>query len=722
MTTPVRFRLPRPTLRRLLVRRSRTIRTAALLAAPTVIAALLLPGAAGSSVAAAKPATASGATCETSTDTEYAQGATAAAIGWAGNDQAVVACLSGSFVVKNTGQTYGYGVYDASRTTWVNAGGYLPALVTSFHRGGADISITNFADKVSIGGHPFVAVYSRVSVHNPTGHAVTVDPQATSNLVALNSPSNTVGAHRTVNHDYAVFSDEFGASYAYPSDAQLIGAGGFGAHFGHMRAYWSGQVRQLTRIVKLPDPRLIDAYETGFIYTQITRAGNELKTGVNGYDKEYSHDVVGILANMLTQGFRTDGSVSDVDLLLNLRDTVGTQAQYDDGIWKYAWPWAIYLQKTGDLASVKANFATPGPNGSALQPSIEDSAHAIAAARTGPGGIIEATPDIDSNGYWTIDNYSALMGLAAYEWLAEQVGNTAEARWAASEYSSLLTAVNTTLNATIKQYALTYIPCSMVEPNDDNRCSNPQDANWAAPFLFGRWAWDGYLFGADISGPGSSLIDATYDYGFGRLKGILPANTYGGYGDTDYSTGYNAGYGEWGLASQDHRDQGILGYQFMIDNTQSGPYSWWESVEAPDPSSAWKGNHPLAGAGASPHAWGAADANLVLLASLVAERGDGAVIVGRGVPSSWIDSRSGIELANYPIAGGEHLGLSIRGHGNRVQLRLTGGRPAGPVLFQLPAFVGNIRSASAGRVDESTGTVTLKPSTRSVTVTLKHRP
>ena len=36
----------------------------------------------------------------------------------------------------------------------------------------------------------------------------------------------------------------------------------------------------------------------------------------------------------------------------------------------------------------------------------------------------------------------------------------------------------------------------MTEPNTANRCANAEDANWAAPFLFGRWAWDGYLFGA----------------------------------------------------------------------------------------------------------------------------------------------------------------------------------------------------------------------------------
>src|SRR5699024_6931509 len=142
-------------------------------------------------------------------------------------------------------------------------------------------------------------------------------------------------------------------------------------------------------------------------------------------------------------------------------------------------------------------------------PSIEDTAHAIAAQRTGPGGIMEETNDVDADGYWTIDNYEALMGLASYRWLAEQVGYRHEAAWTSSEYISLLAAVTWTLKETIAKYHLDYLPCSMIEPNTDNRCSAAEDANWGAPFLFGRWAWDGYLFGADISGPGVALIDQT---------------------------------------------------------------------------------------------------------------------------------------------------------------------------------------------------------------------
>ena len=115
-----------------------------------------------------------------------------------------------------------------------------------------------------------------------------------------------------------------------------------------------------------------------------------------------------------------------------------------------------------------------------------------------------------------------------------------------------------------------------------------------------------------------------------------------------------------------------------------------------------------------------ANANMVLLDSLAAQRADGDLVVGRGVPGSWLTGGQPIQLANFPAADGHHLGLTIRGQGSSVTLTLTGQAPAGPVLFQLPAFVGNIASASAGTVNEQTGTVTLAPTVRSVTVQLKH--
>ncbi len=58
--------------------------------------------------------------------------------------------------------------------------------------------------------------------------------------------------------------------------------------------------------ISVPDSSLDDAYRSGFIYTQIARSGDDLNTGVNGYESEYSHDVIGILANLFTEGYFTD--------------------------------------------------------------------------------------------------------------------------------------------------------------------------------------------------------------------------------------------------------------------------------------------------------------------------------------------------------------------------------------------------------------------------------
>jgi hypothetical protein len=677
-----------------------------------VAIATALTGAIATAAGASSPI----APCAYNPVTEAITGAngTASAIGWMGNAQGVVTCLGGSFHVQGAiNKTFGFGIYAGESLQWDDADGYLPAQVTAFHSGALSVAITEFADAVTINAHDFVAVYARVAVTNPTDKKVTADPRPTRGLVRLASASKRVLPHTTATHDYAVAVDRFGGTYKWPSANALVHAGSFDTHYAHMRDFWNAQLAKIAAI-DVPDTHLVDAYKSGFINTQIARSGNRLDTGVNNYEMEFNHDVVGILTNLFLQGYDDNAH----DLLLELRNIVAQRFQYEDGIWTYSWPWAEYLLKTGDLDFVKANFATEGSRG-ALQPSIEDTAHRIATDRTGPNGIMGVTDDIDSNGLWTVDDFEALMGLAAYRYLAHEVGNATEEQWAAAQYDSLLAATNTTLAATMQQYNIGYLPCSIVEPNTANRCSNPQDANWAAPFLSGRWAWDAQLFGANVGGPGLQLIDPTYDYGFGRLAGVLPPNTFGGY-PTSYffSSAYNAGYGSWGLASAHHRDQGIASYEFMLANSQSGPNSWWESAQAPSPSP-WIGSHPAGGQGSSPHAWGIANANKVLLDSLAAQQAGGSLLIGRGVPSQWLVNGSTISVANFPTTYGARLSLTITVKHQTVTLKVTNGRAAGDIVFELPVFVDNIASASKGTVNEAAGTVRVPASATSVMVRLR---
>ena len=112
----------------------------------------------------------------------------------------------------------------------------------------------------------------------------------------------------------------------------------------------------------------------------------------------------------------------------------------------------------------------------------------------------------------------------------------------------------------------------------------------------------------------------------------------------------------------------------------------------------------------------------MLLDSLVAVHTDGALIVGRGVAPQWLGNGRSISVTNFPATDGRRLSLKISSRGQSVSLTLRGEPPAGPVLFQLPQFVNNILSTSAGRIDQVSGTVTLSPATRTVTVQLRTAP
>ncbi len=688
-----------------------------------VLVLLTVTGTLGSSIAAAVPReTVSGSggpapryDCAFNFVTDAFTGAeaTASAIGWEGNQLGVVTCLGGTFVAPERSLTSeGFGIYDGSPTRWSDLDGYLPAQLTSFAHGRAQVTITEFADRVAIDGDAYVLVYARVAVTDPTDRAVDADPRPSPDLVALNAAPTRVPPRSTVEHDYVMAVDRFGNSYPWPAPAALAAAGGFDEHLADMRSFWEGQLASIAQ-VRVPDAGLDDAYRAGFIETQIARSGDRLDTGVNGYQQEYSHDVIGILTNLFSQGFYADAHA----LLLEARHVMGQPGQYVDGLWTYALPWAVYLLKTGDEQFVRENLTAEGPGGPA-DPSIEDTAHQIAADRTGPDGTMEATDDIDTQGYWTVDDEEALVGLAAYAFVARQVGVPAEAAWATAQYRSLLAATDAELARTIRAGHLDYLPCSLLQSDAANRCHNPEDANWAS--TLGVWAWDAQLFGLPFDGPLASLIDDTYAFGFGRLHGLLPADTFGGYPGDYYSSAYNAVYGTAGLVGGPrYRDQGIRSYQFMLTHSQSGPRSWWESSSAPSSTGPWIGPHPTSGQGASPHAWGMAGADKVLLDSLVTQSADGTLVVGRGVPDAWLGAGT-VRVDNFPTVAGARVGVSITASGRSVVVTFSGERPSRRTLIELPAFVDNISSVSAGRADDRSGTVRLPAGTTGVTVVLRH--
>ena len=329
--------------------------------------------------------------------------------------------------------------------------------------------------------------------------------------------------------------------YPWPSSQALAQAGGFDQHLAHMRAFWNGQLDTIAQI-HVPVVALDNAYRSGFIATQIARSGNDLDTGINGYESEFSHDVIGILTNLFTQGDFQGAHA----LLLEARNVVGSQAEYVDGVWTYSVPWAVYLEKTGDLGFVKANWRPQGrraPPPSRASRTPPTRSPPTGRARPGPWKRpTTSTPRVTgppTTSRPCSDWPPTAIWPAGWGTPARRPGPASSIR------ASCRRPTRRSRRPSIGD-RLDYLPCSLFQPDTANRCTNPEDANWASPI--GSWAWEGSLFGATVEGPGKALIDATYAFGFGRLKGKLPPETLGGFPDDYYSSGYNAAYGTAGLA------------------------------------------------------------------------------------------------------------------------------------------------------------------------------
>ena len=149
------------------------------------------------SVSASSSATNFACTLDVATDAVTGAYGTASEIGWAGNSQGVVTCLGGWFYVQGRfNKPFGFGIYAGGPTTWADADGYLPAQITTFHGAGDDITITEFADQVLVGGHFYVAVYARVVGYQrrPTGRW---SPTQTRHLAWLRWPPDRTNSDHT---------------------------------------------------------------------------------------------------------------------------------------------------------------------------------------------------------------------------------------------------------------------------------------------------------------------------------------------------------------------------------------------------------------------------------------------------------------------------------------------------------------------------------------------
>jgi hypothetical protein len=697
-------------------------------------------------------------------------------LGWDGNFWPVFEFLSGSFFargVSNTftqgsksycGAMYSFSAYDfggapaAQTVQWTEASGYLPAMTTTRTVGSVVISITDFADKVTIGGNPFVVIYSRVAVTNNGTAAVSVPPGGSGpNLIQLTSTSlSTVQPGATNDNDFVVAVDNFGTGVALPTGTALSSvAPSYNTAFTQMSTYWNGRVAQtasfslpnvaLPNTGGLPNPgsALSNAFKAGTIYDLMMQVGKSEFSGANNYAWLLNHDVPGELQAKFDSGDFTDAQ----NLLLTARisenstfNEVGAN-WYWDGVWKTLGTWADYLRMTGDTTFVSTYFHDDATAPSPWGPSLFTMMHTMYTAQLSADGALSASNDNDSEGRWLFDDFSALEGLAAYKYIANAIGQTSEAQWANTAYTNLLNATNTLVAANESANGFSYLPCVINQPNSANRCGTFNDANWASAAWVGQNQWSTMLMGGTLTGDlgDPTQIDNMYQQGFAKLAAnSLPFPTFGAF--TGYSTAYNTSYSNDGLFSNNYRDLPITSYAWQIETTTGGPNAWWEANgSGPNPANPWIGNHAPPEFGACPYGFPISGQQLGLLQAIAAtglsSTGTGPftytepLYVGRGIPNSWIVAGQTTSVSNltssFNTTSGARTtyGVSIavtKPAATRVvTVGLTGTLPGGPVLIQLPAFLTTgVNSVTGGTYNATTHTVTATAGATQVVITL----
>jgi len=698
------------------------------------------------------------------------------AIGWDGNYWPVFEYLSGSFFARgviNTytqggtsycGAMYSFSAYDyggaptAQSVQWTEASGYLPAMTTTRTVGSVVIAITDFADKVTIGGNPFLLVYAQVAVTNNGSSAVTVPPGGSgANLIQLTSSSlNTVQPGQTNDSQFVVAVDNFGTGAALPTGTTLSSAApSYATAFSQMTTYWNSRIAQTASFslpnVALPNTgnlanpgtALTNAFKAGTIYDLMMQVGKNEFSAANNYAWLLNHDVPGELQEKFDSGDFTDAQ----NLLLTARISEASNFNevganwYWDGVWKTLGTWADYLRMTGDTTFVSTYFHDDANGPSPWGPSLFTMMHTDYLAQLSADGALATSFDNDSSGRWLFDDYSALEGLAAYKYIASQIGQTSEATWANGAYTSLLNAVNTLVGNNESANGFSYLPCVINQPNSANRCGTFNDANWASPGWVGQDQWSTMLMGGALSGVigDPAQIDAMYQQGFARLAGNgLPYPTFGAF--TGYSTAYNTSYSNDGLYSNNYRDLPITSYAWQIATTTGGPNAWWEANgSGPNASNPWIGNHAPPEFGACPYGFPISGQQLGLLQAIAAvglsASGTGPytyaepLYIGRGIPDTWIAAGQTIAVSNltsgYAASSGTRstYGVSIavtKPAATRVvTVSITGTPPGGPVYIQLPVFLSTgVNSVSGGSYNSATHTVTAASGTTQIVITL----
>ena len=221
---------------------------------------------------------------------------------------------------------------------------------------------------------------------------------------------------------------------------------------------------------------------------------------------------------------------------------------------------------------MKANFATEGPAG---QRPTEHRGHRPRHRRrpdrtVGDHGVDRTTST--RVGYWTVDDYEALHGPGRLP-LPRPDASATRPRPRGRRRSTTACCRPSTRRSTPPSPRTTSTTCPAPCSNPTRPIGAPTPRTPTGRRPFGRWAWDGSLFGATLSGPGDHPDRRHLRLRLRAPPGPAPAGHLRRVPDRLllFERLQRRLRELTGLASRAHRDQGILSYEFMIDQRPERP-------------------------------------------------------------------------------------------------------------------------------------------------------
>lgn len=624
----------------------------------------------------------------------------------------------------------------ARHIQWSLREGYQPCPVSVWPAGPLSVTIQHFAVRTL--DDDATVVYSQVRLTNPSDASVTArlsinaSPRIHVPLgqapTAADSSSMSyqveIGAGTSVGFDFVSGAAGAGVDADRPSDY-----GSFEENYARMAAGYNARIGRLAHPVRLPHQGIAEMYKAIqiMLWGCMVQVGEEyeIRAGtlnpgrLESYDRTFPHDVPNYVDQFIREGDYELGRQvlsSGYYRALNSTDIADWGGlNYTDTIGKFLLPYAQYLQNTGDLAWFD----------DALVAFLRRAAHNIHECRVFGDpeheGLMRKGEDFenwsDDGDFLLCDNWAALHGLQAYRYIVTRLGISAEIDWVSEEIASLNGALNDALDRTRARRGIDHY-LGAFDDATYLRYTRGSFYSWV-PYAgaLSTFPWGARLRGYDLGGTWQDKFEESIAHALHeRDRRVVPPGSWGAWwGHVTYGSTYNAAAGLQCLASDRFRTEAIRNVEFLFDN-QCAPFQWSEAFEFKGRDQ-WAGMYLPQESYGNYESWGASFSKQAILQACASVQVDGTVILGRGIPDSWLVAGSVIEWANVNINDNRLLDFTISSDGASISLELRGDPPIGPVLLDLPAMAGNVAAASAGHLHPC-GVVELQPFDRAVTVSL----